>query len=54
MATELTEACRRLGEGLGPLERQVREVFHWMVGNHMEMLWCFKLRPATAFNLYFW
>ncbi|XP_074572442.1 protein ROH1A-like [Curcuma longa] len=37
-AAELAEACRRLEEGLGPLERQVREVFHRVVCSRAEVL----------------
>ena len=40
VAAELVEVCRRLEEGLGPLERQVREVFHQVVGSHAEVLRC--------------
>ncbi|XP_038970729.1 uncharacterized protein LOC103712432 [Phoenix dactylifera] len=53
MAAELAEACRRLEEGLGPLERQVREVFHRVVGSRAEVLRCLEqgARPATLPNL---
>lgn len=37
-ATELAEACQRLDEALGPVERQVREVFHRVVGSRAEVL----------------
>lgn len=49
-AAELAEACRRLEEGLGPLERQVREVFHRVVGSRAEVLRNLdqSARPTTA------
>ncbi|XP_064983659.1 protein ROH1A-like [Musa acuminata AAA Group] len=47
-AAELAEACRRLEEGLGPLERQVREVFHLVIGNRAEVLRCVDHSARTA------
>lgn len=47
-AAELAEACRRLEEGLGPLERQVREVFHRVVGNRAEVLRCLEQSARSA------
>ncbi|XP_008801782.2 uncharacterized protein LOC103715802 [Phoenix dactylifera] len=47
-AAELAEACRRLEEGLGPLERQVREVFHRVVGSRAEVLRCLDQRARSA------
>ncbi|CAA0838786.1 from the Czech roh meaning corner [Striga hermonthica] len=35
---ELAEVCRRMEEGLGPLKKQVREVFHRMVRSRAEIL----------------
>ncbi|KAJ1274449.1 hypothetical protein BS78_05G062400 [Paspalum vaginatum] len=37
-ATELAEACAAMKDGLDPLERQVREVFHRIVRGRMEGL----------------
>ncbi|XP_074591847.1 protein ROH1A-like [Curcuma longa] len=39
-AGELAEACRKLSEGVGPLEKQVREVFHRLVGIRAEVIRC--------------
>lgn len=39
-AGELAEACRKLSEGVGPLEKQVREVFHRLVGSRAEVIRC--------------
>ncbi|CBI34385.3 hypothetical protein VitviT2T_001705 [Vitis vinifera] len=36
--TELAETCRKMEEGLGPLQQQIREVFHRMVRSRGEML----------------
>ncbi|WOK98081.1 hypothetical protein Cni_G06791 [Canna indica] len=47
-AAELAEACRRLDEGLGPLERQVREVFHRMVRSRAEVLRCVEQSTRAA------
>ncbi|GER30330.1 hypothetical protein STAS_06268 [Striga asiatica] len=35
---EMAEVCRRMEEGLGPLKKQVREVFHRMVRSRAEIL----------------
>ncbi|PIN08542.1 hypothetical protein CDL12_18880 [Handroanthus impetiginosus] len=35
---ELAETCRRMEEGLGPLQQQVREVFHRIVRSRAEVL----------------
>ncbi|RWV95591.1 hypothetical protein GW17_00041773 [Ensete ventricosum] len=47
-AAELAEASRKLEEGLGPLERQVREVFHRVIGNRAEVLRCVDHSARTA------
>ncbi|GAB2224643.1 hypothetical protein Droror1_Dr00005408 [Drosera rotundifolia] len=35
---ELAEICRRMEEGLGPLQQQIREVFHRIVRSRTEVL----------------
>ncbi|KAI3453754.1 hypothetical protein Pfo_010417 [Paulownia fortunei] len=35
---ELAEICRKMEEGLGPLQQQIREVFHRMVRSRAEVL----------------
>lgn len=35
---ELAEACRQMNEGLGPLQKQIREVFHRIVRSRVEVL----------------
>ncbi|KAK6129982.1 hypothetical protein DH2020_036264 [Rehmannia glutinosa] len=35
---ELAEICRKMEEGLGPLQQQIREVFHRMVRSRAEIL----------------
>lgn len=47
-AADLAEACRRLEEGLGLLERQVREVFHRVVGSRSEVLRCVDQSKAAS------
>ncbi|GAB2273847.1 hypothetical protein Dimus_008619 [Dionaea muscipula] len=37
-ATELAETCRKMEEGLGPLQQQIREVFHRIVRSRAEVL----------------
>ncbi|PIN17955.1 hypothetical protein CDL12_09373 [Handroanthus impetiginosus] len=36
--SELAEICRKMEEGLGPLQQQIREVFHRMVRSRAEIL----------------
>ncbi|KAL6578784.1 hypothetical protein OROMI_009000 [Orobanche minor] len=38
LVAELAEICRKMEEGLGPLQQQVREVFHRMVRSRVEIL----------------
>ncbi|XP_051151591.1 protein ROH1-like [Andrographis paniculata] len=38
MTAEMAEVCRRMEEGLGPLQQQVREVFHRIVRSRAEIL----------------
>ncbi|WOL19262.1 hypothetical protein Cni_G28060 [Canna indica] len=47
-AAELAEACERLEEGLGPLERQVREVFHRVIGSRAEVIRCVDQSTRAA------
>nr|CAB3448520.1 unnamed protein product [Digitaria exilis] len=49
-AEELAAACRALEEGLAPLERQVRAVFHRVVACRAEVVRCIdhSTRAATA------
>ncbi|KAK1304404.1 hypothetical protein QJS10_CPB11g01929 [Acorus calamus] len=45
---ELAEACRGLDEGLPPLQRQVREVFHRIVRCRAVLLDCLNQRNPSA------
>lgn len=49
-AEELAAACRTLEDGLAPLERQVRVVFHRVVACRAEVVRCMELsaRAGTA------
>ncbi|XP_042405754.1 protein ROH1-like [Zingiber officinale] len=47
-AMKLAEACRRLEKALAPLERQVREVFHRVVGSRAEVLRCMEQNKRAA------
>lgn len=38
MVTEMAEVCRKMEEGLVPLQLQVREVFHRIVRSRAEVL----------------
>ncbi|GMH28859.1 hypothetical protein Nepgr_030702 [Nepenthes gracilis] len=38
LVVEVAEGCRRMEEGLGPLQRQIREVFHRIVKSRAELL----------------
>ncbi|GAB4834455.1 hypothetical protein Ancab_032711 [Ancistrocladus abbreviatus] len=38
LVAELAETCRRMEEGLGPLQQQIREVFHRIVRSRAEVL----------------
>lgn len=46
-AQELVQVCETLKDGLDPLERQVREMFHRIVRTRTEILDCLS-RPNTA------
>ncbi|XP_062217926.1 protein ROH1A-like [Phragmites australis] len=47
-AEELAAACRALEDGLAPLERQVRAVFHRVVACRAEVVRCMEHVPRTA------
>nr|CAD1820699.1 unnamed protein product [Ananas comosus var. bracteatus] len=47
-AAELDEACRAMEAGLGPLERQVRSVFHRIACGRAEVLHCLGHSATTA------
>ncbi|KAL6848408.1 hypothetical protein ACP4OV_021702 [Aristida adscensionis] len=47
-AEELAAACRALEEGLAPLERQVRAVFHRVVASRAEVVWCMEHSSRAA------
>lgn len=38
LVAELAEVCRRMKVGLGPLQKQIREVFHRIVRSRVEVL----------------
>jgi hypothetical protein len=46
-AQELVQVCETLRDGLDPLERQVREMFHRIVRTRTEILDCLS-RPNTT------
>ncbi|CAM0901530.1 unnamed protein product [Alopecurus aequalis] len=46
-ARELVQVCETLKDGLDPLERQVREMFHRIVRTRTEILDCLS-KPSTA------
>jgi len=47
-AEELAAACRALEDGLAPLERQVRAVFHRVVACRAEVVRCIDHSSRTA------
>jgi hypothetical protein len=47
-AEELAAACRELEEGLAPLERQVRAVFHRVVACRAELVRCMENSARTG------
>lgn len=48
VAGELGEASRRLEEGLGPFERQLREVFYGVVRSREEVMSCLEQSTKSA------
>jgi len=46
-AQELVQVCQSLKDGLDPLERQVREMFHRIVRTRTEILDCLSRPHGT-------